>query len=77
MPSVRMADIVNVEELKMQLQHVRGRRFRKSELVWLAGNTFYGTRGIFEPAFLEWLETRLSALGLSAASARRADPSDV
>jgi nicotinate phosphoribosyltransferase len=35
---------------------VRGRRFRKSELVWLAGNTFYGRRGIFEPAFLEWLE---------------------
>jgi nicotinate phosphoribosyltransferase len=24
--------------------------------VWLAGNTFYGRRGIFEPAFLEWLE---------------------
>jgi len=45
-----------VEELKVQLQHVRGRRFRKSELVWLAGNTFYGRRGIFEPAFLEWLE---------------------
>lgn len=54
--SVRIADMVNVEELKVQLQHVRGRRFRKSELVWLAGNTFYGTRGIFEPAFLEWLE---------------------
>ena len=26
-------------------------RFRKSELIWLAGNTFYGRRGIFEPAF--------------------------
>jgi nicotinate phosphoribosyltransferase len=55
-PAVRMADIVHVEELKVQLQHVRGRRFRKSELVWLAGNTFYGHKGIFEPAFLEWLE---------------------
>ena len=55
-PAVRMADVVHVEELKVQLQHVRGRRFRKSELVWLAGNTFYGRRGIFEPAFLEWLE---------------------
>ncbi len=55
-PAVRMADIVHVEELKVQLQHVRGRRFRKSELVWLAGNTFYGRKGIFEPAFLEWLE---------------------
>jgi nicotinate phosphoribosyltransferase len=56
-PAVRMADIINIEELKVQLQHVRGLRFRKSELVWLAGNTFYGRRGIFEPAFLEWLET--------------------
>jgi nicotinate phosphoribosyltransferase len=55
-PAVRMADLIHVDELKMQLQHVRGRRFRKSELVWLAGNTFYGTRGIFEPAFLDWLE---------------------
>src|SRR5437763_8041795 len=55
-PSVRMADIVHVDELKMQLQHVRGRRFRKSELVWLAGNTFYGHRGTVEPDFLEWLD---------------------
>jgi len=55
-PAVRMAEIINIEELKVQLQHVRGLHFRKSELVWLAGNTFYGRRGIFEPAFLEWLE---------------------
>ena len=54
--AVRMADIIHLEELKVQLQHVRGERFRRSELVWLAGNTFYGRRGIFEPAFLEWLE---------------------
>jgi nicotinate phosphoribosyltransferase len=55
-PAVRIGDIVNIEEFKVQLQHVRGLHFRKSELVWLAGNTFYGRRGIFEPAFLEWLE---------------------
>jgi nicotinate phosphoribosyltransferase len=55
-PSVQMAQVINIEELKVQLQHVRGLRFRKSELVWLAGNTFYGRRGIFEPGFLEWLE---------------------
>src|SRR5438270_7920534 len=54
--SVRMAEIIQVEDLEAQLRHVQGRRFRKSELVWLAGNTFYGRRGIFEPAFLEWLE---------------------
>ncbi len=65
--SVRMAEIIHIEELKVQLQHVRGRRFRMSELVWLAGNTFYGRRGIFEPAFLEWLERdfRLSDYHLS------------
>ena len=55
-PSVRIAEVVPIEELQVQLQHVRGRRFRKSELVWLAGNMFYGRRGIFEPAFLDWLE---------------------
>jgi nicotinate phosphoribosyltransferase len=55
-PAIRIADIVNIEEFKVQMQHVRGLHFRKSELVWLAGNTFYGRRGIFEPAFLEWLE---------------------
>ena len=55
-PAVRMADIINIEEFKVQLQHVRGLHFRKSELVWLAGNTFYGRRGIFEPGFLDWLE---------------------
>ncbi len=54
--AVRIADTINIEELKVQLQHVRGLRLQKSELIWLAGNTFYGTRGIFEPAFLDWLE---------------------
>jgi nicotinate phosphoribosyltransferase len=31
-------------------------RFHKSELIWLAGNTFYRRQDIFDPAFLEWLE---------------------
>ena len=49
------------------MDHVREFQFRRSELVWLAGNTFYGRRGIFEPAFLEWLERdfRLSDYELS------------
>ena len=54
--SVRLAEHVSAAALLEQMEHVRGLRFRKSELVWLAGNTFYGTRSIFEPAFLEWLE---------------------
>ena len=54
--AVRLADMFSREELGHQMEHVRRLRFRRSELVWLAGNTFYGRRGIFEPAFLEWLE---------------------
>jgi nicotinate phosphoribosyltransferase len=65
--SVRLADVIPREELAHQLEHVRKLQFRRSELVWLAGNTFYGRRGIFEPAFLEWLERdfRLSDYELS------------
>jgi len=55
--SVRLAERVEAAALVEQMEHVRGLRFRKSEMVWLAGNTFYGTRSIFEPRFLEWLET--------------------
>jgi nicotinate phosphoribosyltransferase len=60
------------EELIEQLDHARNVRFRRSELVWLAGNTFYGRRGIFEPAFLEWLERdfRLSDYELSVKDGR-------
>lgn len=54
--TVRLAEHIPVAALREQMEHVRRLRFRKSELIWLAGNTFYGTRSIFEPAFLEWLE---------------------
>ena len=53
---MRLAERVGAAALVEQMEHVRQLRFRKSELVWLAGNTFYGTRSIFEPPFLEWLE---------------------
>ncbi len=60
------------EELIAQLDHARNVRFRRSELVWLAGNTFYGRRGIFEPGFLEWLKRdfRLSDYELSVKDGR-------
>src|SRR5260370_26829102 len=66
-PSVRLADMYATREIIEQLEHVRKLRFRKSELVWLAGNTFYGRRGIFQPGFLEWLEQdfKLSDYALS------------
>src|SRR5664280_2881973 len=54
---VRLSDEVDAPTLIAQMEHLRGLRFRRSELIWLAGNTFYGTRHIFEPEFLAWLET--------------------
>ena len=54
--TVSLADRIGIDELRMQMDSVRSLRFHKSELIWLAGNTFYGKRGIFEPDFLEWLE---------------------
>ncbi|HXS77876.1 MAG TPA: nicotinate phosphoribosyltransferase [Terracidiphilus sp.] len=64
---VRLGEIVDVNELREQLEHTRRLRIHKSELIWLAGNTFYGKRGIFEPGFLHWLEHdfRLSDFELS------------
>jgi nicotinate phosphoribosyltransferase len=64
---VPLGDIVDIRELREQLEATRKLRFHKSELIWLAGNTFYGRRGIFEPAFLHWLEHdfRLSDFDLS------------
>ncbi|HUA96924.1 MAG TPA: nicotinate phosphoribosyltransferase [Terracidiphilus sp.] len=55
-PSARLGEVVGIHRLREQLDAIRSLRFHKSELIWLAGNTFYGRRGIFEPAFLEWLE---------------------
>jgi nicotinate phosphoribosyltransferase len=64
---LRLSDYVDAAELREQLEQTRQRRFQKSELIWLAGNTFYGHQGIFEPAFLAWLEKdfRLSDYELS------------
>ncbi len=54
--AVRLAERIATGALREQMEHVRGLRFLRSELIWLAGNTFYGVRHIFEPAFLDWLD---------------------
>jgi nicotinate phosphoribosyltransferase len=54
--NVRLGEIIDENELREQLESTRKLRFHKSELIWLAGNTFYGRRGIFESAFLDWLD---------------------
>jgi len=53
--SVRLGEIIDEQELRDQLDHARTLRFQKNELIWLAGNTFYGVKQIFKPDFLEWL----------------------
>ncbi|PJG46280.1 nicotinate phosphoribosyltransferase [Sphingobium sp. LB126] len=53
--SVRLADVVDEGELRAQLDHARTLRLGKKELIWLAGNSFYGETRMFEPDFLAWL----------------------
>ncbi|WP_173931809.1 nicotinate phosphoribosyltransferase [Chelativorans sp. Marseille-P2723] len=53
--TVRLADEVDEGELREQLDHARSIRFTKKEMIWLAGNTFYGRKQIFRPEFLAWL----------------------
>jgi len=53
---VRLADDIDEQELREQLDHARTLRFSKKEMIWLAGNTFYGRKQIFGPDFLDWLK---------------------
>ena len=53
--SVRLADEIDEGELRAHLDFARTLRFTKKEMIWLAGNTFYGKRQIFMPDFLAWL----------------------
>ena len=52
---VRLGDVIDEGELRAQLDHARTIRFTKKELIWLAGNTFYGKTHMFSPDFLAWL----------------------
>jgi nicotinate phosphoribosyltransferase len=53
--TVRLADEIDEAELRAQLDHARTIRFSKKEMIWLAGNSFYGRKQIFDPDFLAWL----------------------
>ncbi|MBB3880424.1 nicotinate phosphoribosyltransferase [Sphingomonas pseudosanguinis] len=52
---VRLAEVIDETELREQLDHARTVRFSKKELIWLAGNSFYGKRRMFAPDFIQWL----------------------
>lgn len=65
---VRLAEVIPESELRAQLDHARTLRFSRNELIWLAGNTFYGRKQMFRPDFLAWLATvRLPDYELSRA----------
>src|SRR6478735_3471850 len=53
---IRLADSIDEKMLRDQLDHARTIRFSKKEMIWLAGNTFYGRKHIFSSEFLAWLE---------------------
>ncbi|KQT47521.1 nicotinate phosphoribosyltransferase [Aureimonas sp. Leaf454] len=53
--AVKVAEEIEEAELRAQLDHARSVRFSKREMIWLAGNSFYGSRQIFGPDFLAWL----------------------
>lgn len=53
--TVLLTEEIDEQELREQLDYVRGLRFTKKEMIWLAGNTFYGRKQIFAPDFLAWL----------------------
>ncbi len=53
--TVRLGDLIDEAELRAQLDHARTVRFTKKELIWLAGNSFYGKQQMFSPDFIRWL----------------------
>lgn len=54
--TVRIAEEIDEEELRAQLDHARTLRLSKKEKIWLAGNSFAGAEQIFRPQFLKWFE---------------------
>ncbi len=55
--TVKLAQEVDIAELREQLDHARSIRLSKKEHIWLAGNTFYGKQRLFRADFLHWLKT--------------------
>ncbi|MFK7855382.1 MAG: nicotinate phosphoribosyltransferase [Granulosicoccus sp.] len=55
--SVLLAEEVDENELRAQLDHARSIKITKKELIWLTGNTFYGRERLFSKEFIEWLRS--------------------
>lgn len=53
---IPLADLIDEDELREQLDHVRSLSLSRGESTWLRGNTFYGKRQMFRSDFMEWFE---------------------
>jgi nicotinate phosphoribosyltransferase len=54
--SVRLSQLIDIGELKEQLDHIRTLSLSRGESTFLRGNMFYGKRQMFAPEFIAWLE---------------------
>jgi nicotinate phosphoribosyltransferase len=53
---VPIAKLIDIGELREQLDHIRTLKLTRGESTWLRGNTFYGKRQMFSSDFMSWLE---------------------
>ncbi len=53
---VPLGRLIDVGELREQLDHIRSLSLSRGESTWLRGNMFYGKRQMFAPEFMQWLE---------------------
>ena len=53
---IPLAKLIDEQELREQLDHVRNLSLSRGESTWLRGNSFYGKHAIFKPDFINWLE---------------------
>ncbi len=53
---VPIAKLIDIGELREQLDHIRSLSLTRGESTWLRGNTFYGKRQMFSSDFMTWLE---------------------
>jgi nicotinate phosphoribosyltransferase len=53
---VPLGHLIDLGELKEQLDHIRSLALTRGESTWLRGNMFYGKRQMFAPEFIQWLE---------------------
>jgi nicotinate phosphoribosyltransferase len=53
---IPLGRLIDIGELREQLDHIRTLSLSRGESTWLRGNMFYGKRQMFAPDFIAWLE---------------------